>query len=184
MALTTIASLQTLGLPEILLWLLSFALINGLLHQAQMPKSAASRTIIAIVAAFFVLFAVPDSMISVLAQMSSGLVLIIVGLLVLFVFFEVAGVKAHRDIEVTTKEGQTFKKREYLKVHEKYGMIFAAILGIMAILLFVGAGGLALLGWQMPDLTPYTQISFLFLVVIIGMIAWMVKETSKEKEEK
>ena len=49
MALESLQQLERLGFPDLLLWLLTFAVVYGVLSQAKVPKSAASRAIISIV---------------------------------------------------------------------------------------------------------------------------------------
>ncbi len=178
-----IASLANLGFPEILLWLLTFAVVYGILSHAGekgIPKSPAARAIIGIVSAFFVLFAAPANLLSVLTQMSSNLILIVIGLLVVIVFLEVAGVKAGNPVKITDpKTGQTIEKLESVSVFEKYGREFGIALIIIAILMFIGAGGLGLLGLPEVNLTQSAMMTLIFFIVIILAIVWMIAEQTK-----
>src|SRR3990167_6474385 len=85
------STLQNLGFGEILIWLLTFAVVYGILShvgEKGMPKSNASRAIISIVLAFLVLLAVPGALINVLSNLATSLVLVLVGLLVFIVILE------------------------------------------------------------------------------------------------
>jgi len=103
MAIDPIQFLQSLGLPQILLWLLSFAILYGSLEQVQIPKSKMSRALISMVIAFFIILAAPVALINLLSQMSGALILVVLGILVLIVFLEVAGAKASAVEEVRDK---------------------------------------------------------------------------------
>src|SRR3989338_6986589 len=61
MALETLTQLERLGFPDLLLWLLTFAIVYGVLSQIKMPKSAASRAIIGIVSGLFVFIFAPPT---------------------------------------------------------------------------------------------------------------------------
>src|SRR3989344_9635675 len=97
--------LTNLGFPQILLWLLSFALIFGVLDQVKIPKDKPSRGIISIVVAFLVLFSVPTSLITTISSLSTNLILVILAVLTFIVFLEAAGVKAGKGKYAATPEG-------------------------------------------------------------------------------
>src|SRR3990172_5660582 len=84
--------LERLGFADILLWLLTFAVVYGILSQVKVPATNAPRAIISIVAGFLVLLAVPTQLVDVLSNISSSLILVGLGILALVVFLEVAGV--------------------------------------------------------------------------------------------
>src|SRR3989344_2432200 len=72
----TITFLQNLGLPQILLWLLSFAVVNGVLSQAGekgTPQNKYARGIISMVLAFFIILSAPASLTATLASISSSI---------------------------------------------------------------------------------------------------------------
>ena len=159
-----LTTLQNLGFPEILLWLLSFAIVYGVLHQVKLPQSNAARAIISIVIGFLVILSAPIEIISFLSKLSSALVMVVLGILILLVFLEIAGIG---------KGGTLIKK------HEVY---FAAALVIIAVLVFVGAGGLQLIGFPQIDISGQANVTIFFFIVIIVAIIWMVME-GKEKQE-
>lgn len=174
--------LERLGFADIVLWLLSFALVYGLLShigKKGMPESNVARAIIGIVAAFFVLLSVPAQLIMILSSMSTGLVLLVIGILVFMVFIELAGVHIGKFTgEVKKdKEGKPFVDITGTprKPFEKHPTFFAALFIIFAILIFVAAGGLNLLGLNI-FLNSSTTTTLLILGVIILAVYWLVKE--------
>lgn len=174
--------LVSIGVPELLLWLLTFAVVYGVLSQIGdkgMPKSQAARVIIALVAGFMVLFAAPASLLLVLTKMSSSLILIVVGLLVLLVFLEISGVKATviKRVVHDPKTGQAVQEHERVSLFEKYGKEFAIVLIIITIAVFVASGGLDLLGFNNISFGSGQNVStIIFFGIILVAILWMVGE--------
>jgi len=179
-----LTSLANLGFPEILLWLLTFAVVYGILSHAGkdgIPKSPAARAIIGLVSAFFVLFSVPASMISVLSQMSSSLVLVLLGLLVFIVFLEAAGIKVDKEKIVVDEKGKPISKMgEKVKIFEAYPILFGVAFLVIALLIFVASGGMALLGFPTIHFTDSAVMSYIFLGVIVLAIVWMVADPSRK----
>lgn len=175
--------LERLGFADIVLWLLSFALVYGLLShigKKGMPESNVARAIIGIVAAFFVLLSVPAQLITILSSMSTGLVLLVVGILVFMVFIELAGVHVGKytgEIEYDEKGKPKGIKGtgEPRKPFEKHPIAFAGLLIIFALLVFIAAGGLNLLGFNII-LNSSTTTTLLILGVIVLAVYWLIKE--------
>ncbi len=166
--------LSSMGLPEILLWLLSFAVFFGVLEKVKFIPNKEINAIISIVVAFLVLLATPIELLAVLSSMSQSLILLVLGVIVLLVFLEVAGIKHYeyskdKDGNVTPIEVSFFSANPKVTA---IGFL------IIAILIFVGSGGLELLGWQV-DLTSTLSTSMLFFVVVILAILWMITESGK-----
>src|SRR3989344_5742500 len=88
-----LSTLQSLGLPEITLWLLSFAILYGLMSQVKIPESQAARAIISIVIAFFVILSAPLALTNVLSKMTSSLVIVLIGIIVLLIFVKSGGLQ-------------------------------------------------------------------------------------------
>lgn len=170
-------ALSNMGLSEVVLWLLSFALVYGVLTQAKLPQSQASRMIIAIVISFFVLFSAPVAIINFLSTMTSGLILILVGVLILAIFLEVAQIKVSGGefVEYDAEGKPVGKKHKMVSVFEKYGYIFFAAFLIIAALIFVNSGGLQLLGWNI-NLSGVATTTTVFFIFMILAILWMVGE--------
>lgn len=177
-----ISMLTNLGLPQILLWLLSFAVIYGVLSQVGekgIPKDRAARAIISIVVAFFVLLAAQaTALISILSQLSSAMVLIVIAIIVFIAFLEVANVRVH--MYKGKRHPQTGEKlMDAVSVFEKHGYVFAIAILIIVVLVFVAAGGLNLIGIPI-NLTGTASITLLFFVVIIIAILWMLMGGKEE----
>ena len=173
--------LARLGFPDILLWLLTFAVVFGVLSSAGkkgIPESKAARGIISIVVAFMVMFAAPTQLIGVLEHMSSSLVMVIVGLLLVIVFLEAAGIKSRRRVAQLDKEGNPTGKfyEEAVSIFEKRPMLFVAIFAIAITLIFFASGGWDLLGIQfnVADLPPINLTGLVFMLVIVITVGWMI----------
>ncbi len=167
---------QNLGLPEIVLWMLSFAIIYGILDQAKVPQSKASRGIISIVIAFFVLLSAPVALITFLSNMTSSLVLVLVGLIVLIIFLEVAGLKFSGERAYKNEKGEVVhKESEPITIFVKYGYMFAIAFIIIAALIFVNAGGLQTLGININLSSAATTTTAFFIFIILAVL-WMVAE--------
>ena len=171
-----LTSLTNLGFPEVLLWLLSFAVVFGVLSQAGkegIPKDKSIRGIIAIVIAFMVLFATPASLIATLSTLSTNLLLVILALLTFIVFLEAAGVKVTQHHPDLKKQGVKAKIGEK-SIFDHYSTYFAIIFIVIVILLFVGAGGLNLLGFQNIALPQTSMMTLLFFAVIVMAVGWLI----------
>ncbi len=153
--------IASITLPEILLWLLTYAVVYGVLSQAGIPQSKAARSIIALVAGFFVLMSNPLSVLAVLSQVTSDMLLVIIALLSFLVFVEMMGVKIG---------GQ--KPHEHSSVAK---IIFLALI-VIATAIFVSAGGLELLGWRSAGIFNISWNTLFFIIVIVGAIWWMISE--------
>lgn len=176
-------SLMNLGFPEIMLWLLTFAVVHGILTQVKIPDSPGARAIIAMVSGFLVLFSAPAQLIAVMSQMASSLLLVVIGLLVLIIFLEIVGLQTGKVVleQVgTDKEGKPITKQKPASLFQAYPLLFAIILIAIAVLVFTSSGGLELLGFKGIAL-PTNIGSWVFLLIMIGAIGWMMME-SKGKQ--
>lgn len=190
MALSFGAELQAFGLTDIILWMITFAVVYGVLSQVGekgMPQHKGSRGIIAIVIAFLVLFSAPAQLSAMIAKLSSSLLLIILGLLTLIVFVESAGLKIH-----TTKVIPIDKQGRKAKVvfaeagvFEVYGKYFGIALIFIAIMIFVAAGGLKWIG--LGDMGgAFGNVSVLgaglFIMIVLAII-WMIAESGGDEKK-
>ena len=167
---TPIAFLERLGLADILLWLLTFAVTYGILSQVDIPKgSKEAQAIIAAVLGFLVLLSAPTAMIALLTQMSGTVILIGVALLILVIFMEVAGLSSETDI---IKDGKVVGK-EKVSYMSNHPYIFVTIIFIIIALVFVSSGGMNLLGIRMPS-TNFNMTGAIFLIAIVAAVAWMI----------
>ncbi len=164
--------LTNLGFPQVLLWLLSFAVVFGVLSQADIPKKQrGTQGIIAIVVAFLVLFSTPTSLITTLSTLSTNVILVILALITFIVFLEAAGVKV---TPIKRHPGGVKEKiGEEATIFQKYSKYFAIVLIIVVGLLFVGAGGLNILG--ISTILPQTStMTLLFFAVIVLAVGWLI----------
>jgi hypothetical protein len=174
-----LSEIERLGFPDILLWLLTFAILYGILAQVKVPASNAARAIISIVVAFLVLLAAPSSLISVISQVSSNLILVAIAILVFVAFLEIAQVRVGKTVFVKDeKTGKMQPVEQPVKFLEKYGFITGIFLLIVVVLIFIGSGGLGLVGVQ--NLPQLNLTGLFFFIVIILAVLWMLAESGKE----
>lgn len=184
MADQLLGQLQRLGFPDVLLWLLTFAVIFGVLSQTQMPKSKASRGIIAIGIATLVMLSAPANLILFLSQASSGLILVVIALLVLIAFVETAGIgKTTMETWVANEKTGKYESKEIsTTIFRKYAKLFGIALAIVAILIFLGSGGYQLLGFSditLKGIGSESMLGIIFLAAVVIGVLWMIAE-SKE----
>ena len=170
MDLTSQSSFFTYAIP----WLLTFAIVYGILEHYQMPKSNPARTIISLVIAFFVM-PVAGPMMTIIAQMGMGMLMLFAGLLFILILFEIAGVRP-KTAYVTDEKGN-IKTKVTPKATQAYYKHFGVALAVLAIMVFIGSGGLQYLGYSSLPRINYTVVFFLGAIFLI--IWWMVKEGSK-----
>lgn len=164
--------LTRLGLPDMLLWLLTFAVVYGVLNQANVPKGKSVQAILALVVAFLVIMSAPTALLAFIASLSSNIVLVLVGLLVLVVLFEAFGIKNF----LPTAEGG-----EAHSFFSKYPTYFAAAFVILAVMVFIGSGGLDVLGITLPSNVNINTSGTVFMIGIMIAVIWLIVETSDKK---
>ena len=181
MATEFASQLQAFGLTDIILWMITFAVVYGVLSQVGegVPKHKGSRGIIAIVIAFMVLFGAPTQLSGMIAKMSSSLLLIVLGLLTLIVFVEAAGLKIHKTDFATDEKGKRHKMVIGEEgVFEAYGKYFGAALLFIVVMIFVTSGGLKYIG--LGNIGGFGEINILgagLFVMIVLAIIWMIAES-------
>jgi len=164
---TGLAFVAGLGLPHVLLWVLTFAVVYAVLTKAKV-FSRAPAALVSIVVGVFVLLAVPAAVIGVIGAMSTGLLIVATGILVLVALVEVAGARWI----VTDKDGNRgiHPQGNWLTGHTT-----AVAIGVLILTaaVFYISGGAALLGIGIPAFGLGTWI-----VVLVGMaVLWMLSET-------
>lgn len=171
-----LGELERLGFPDIMLWLLTFAVIFGILSQTKMPASKAARGIISISIAFLVMLTAPAELIVFLSQASSGLVLIVVAILLLISFIEAAGIKTTITVPRQDKEGNIIEGKMQTTIFKKYSTVFTIAFVIIAILIFLGSGGWELLGWDISirDMGSQSMTGIIFITAVIIGVLWMI----------
>ena len=157
----------------ILPWLLTFALVFGILEHYKIPKSKSARTIISLVIAFFVM-PVAAPVVAILGQLGLGMVILFAGILFILILFEVTGTKNAR--LMGTGKGREAKLKK-IRVTETYYKLFGFAVAVLAVMVFLGAGGLEYLGYEMVNIN-YPLVFFIGILVI--MIWWMVREGDEQ----
>jgi len=152
-------------------WLLTFAIVYGILQHYKIPKSPSARAIISIVFAFFTI-PVAGPLMTIIGNMGAALVIAIAGILFLLILFEITGTRHFEG--AVTEDGKIIGGKK--RITEKYYKAFAFAVVVLAILIFIGAGGLQLLGITIPSINY--PVLFFFAVMVI-VIIWMV--TSEKK---
>lgn len=152
-----VLSLRETGFVLVLLWVLSLAIVWGLLHHANIPKSVTARGVIAIAASFLVLLAAAATpAVAFLENLITASVLIAFGLLVLIIVLELAGVKG---------------------VFTEHSKFFAAAIIVLITAIFVGAGGLNVVGLPSIEINQAVLAFVVFIGVMIVTIFLFVKES-------
>lgn len=154
----------------ILPWLLTFAIVYGILGHYKVPKSNSARTIIALAIAFFIL-PIAGPVVVILGQLGMGMLILFSGLLFIMILFEITGTR--KITGKVTEQGKLERK----KITEHYYKSFGVAIAILAIMVFIGAGGLEYLGYSFPSIN-YPLVFFIGILVLI--IWWMVQEGDKQ----
>ncbi len=155
-----ILNLRAEGFPLLLLWVLTLAVVYGILSHINLPQSKVVRGTISIVSAFFVLFAAASGPAVQFVEniMVAGIV-IAFGLLLVMIFMELTGAK---------KGGE-----HIFAAHPKFfGLAFIVLLG----LIFIGAGGMGLLNIPAIRITEPTIAILFFAAIMIATIGVLMKE--------
>jgi hypothetical protein len=162
-----IISLREAGYMLVLLWLLTLSIVYGLLSHAKLPKSMSARGVISIASAFLVLLAAAASpTVTFVSNLITASIVIAFALIVAIIFLEIA--------EIRVGEKTIFKE------HPKF---FATVILVLAIMIFIGAGGLAVVGFPSFAISDSMIAIFFFLVVMVVAIWVMMKETGEKKKE-
>jgi hypothetical protein len=156
-----IVNLRAIGFQLVLLWLLTLAVVYGILSHLELPKSTSARGVISIVSAFMVLLASAGTQAAdFISNLVTSSILVAFGLLVAMIFLEITGTKVGGE-----------------HIFAKHPKFFAAALLILAILIFIGAGGLGLLNIPVFALSdPLVAIIF-FLLIMVASIWILIKES-------
>jgi hypothetical protein len=155
-----------LTVAHILLWVLTFAITYGILEvlgvfgkdkDGKITKTARKvNAIVAVVMAFFILMAVPATTISVISSMSNSFVGLAIAVIILMALLSIAGVTM----------GDTVKKA------------MAVILGLITIVVFVGAGGLGIIGVNAIPAFGFGPEIWIVALVVIAVI-WLAMDEKK-----
>lgn len=157
-----IVGLRAAGFQLVLLWLLTLALVYGVLSHLSLPKSVSTRGVISIVAAFMVLIAAAGTQAAMfISNLTTASIVVAFGLLIAMILLEITGTKIGGE-----------------HIFTKHPRFFGAAILILLILIFVGLGGLGIvpipaISFSLSD--PLLAILF-FLIVMVATVWIMVKE--------
>jgi len=166
----TACPLTSMGLPEILLWVLSFAVVFGVLSKLQIfGKGKSATALISIVVGFMVLMAAPAALITVISGMSTSLITLAIGVLVFIALIEFSGAKWIIQTDKGPKIAGSW--------HQGHGTALAAILILATIAVFWTSGGAALIG--LGALPPIGTIPIVLIIVGVAVL-WMLSEKPEE----
>jgi hypothetical protein len=156
-----VENLRAIGFQLVLLWLLTLAVVYGILSHLELPKSISARGVISIVSAFMVLLAAAGTQAAdFISTLTTSSVLVAFGLMIAMIFLEITGTKIGGE-----------------SIFAKNPKFFGAALIILAILIFIGAGGLQLINIPVFALSdPLIAIIF-FLLIMVASIWILVKES-------
>ena len=158
-----IVALRDAGFQLVLLWLLTLAVVYGVLSHLELPKSMTARGVISIVSSFLVLVAAAGTMAAnFLSNLATSAIAVAFGLIVTMIFLEITGTKVGGE-----------------HIFAKHPKFFAAALIIIAILVFVGAGGMSFIA--IPAIAISTPIAAIgvFLIVMMASVWILTKEGEK-----
>lgn len=158
-----IVTLRDAGFQLVLLWLLTLAVVYGVLSHIELPKSMTARGVISIVASFLVLVAAAGTMAAnFLSNLATSAIAVAFGLIVTMIFLEITGTKVGGE-----------------HIFSKHPKFFATALIIIAILVFVGAGGMSFIA--IPAIAISTPIAAIgvFLIVMMASVWILTKEGEK-----
>lgn len=141
-------------------WMLTLAIVYGVLENYKIPKSSSARAVISIVVAFLAL-PVGPTIAPFLTNMVKGLIVVGVGILVALIFVEMLGYK------VGKKEN----------IFEKYPVGFGIVLIIIAVLIFIASGGLEILNIPININANTVSLIFFLIIMILG-VWWMTAKES------
>ena len=170
---TGLAYVAGLGLPQILLWVLTFAVVFEILTKLKI-LGRAPAAIVSVITGLFILMAVPGAVIAAIATMSTGLIVAVIGFLVVLSLIEVGQIGPHVLLGVDKDGNKKYGRIHPFSAHSK--IMTMVVLGVAG-LIFVVAGGPALIG-----LTALPAISMgTWVLVVIGVaVLWMFSEAGKQ----
>jgi len=156
--------LAGIGLPQILIWALTFAVTFAIVSKI---LSKAPATIVSIVVGFLALMAAPAALLVVLGTMSTSLLVLGLGIVVLVALLQIAGAKGKG---IKNPKGELIGYENYLQSHST---AVAAVVIALAGIIFVAAGGLPLIG--IPVIPAIGMGTWLLIIVGVGVL-WMLSE--------
>jgi len=161
----------------VLPWLLTFAIVYGVLSNIRegLPESKSARTIIGVVLAFAITPALSPYITS-LMEFSAGFIVLVSGFLVFVILVEVLGIQGEEEVKIQDKQGNTRKVKQPKPIFEAYPKLFSIIIGLLALLVFIGSGTHEAMGVELPTGLTRNYPLLFFLGFMVLVVWWMVSE--------
>jgi len=160
-----IISWRDAGLPLLFLWMLTLAIVYGVLSHTKLPNSNSARGVISIVAAFLVLFAAAATQVTAfLSSIVTSFVAIAFGLLLIIIFLEMTGTK--------------IADKHVFTAHPRF---FATIIILIGVAIFVGAAqvtGLFRFNFGISD----AVLGMIFFLAVIVAAMWALMKEGGDKK--
>ncbi len=152
------------GIQLIFLWMLTLAIVYGILTHVKIPNSNSARGVIAIVTAFMVLFAAAATQVTAfLSTIVTSFIAIAFGLLLIIIFLEMTG----------TKVGD----KHLFGAHPKF---FGGIILLIGAAIFIGAAQMTGL-FKFNILVSDTVLGMVFFLAIIVVAMWALMKEGEKK---
>ncbi|MFZ3077554.1 MAG: hypothetical protein WA139_03805 [Candidatus Aenigmatarchaeota archaeon] len=159
-----IISWREAGLPLLFLWMLTLAIVYGVLSHTKLPNSNSARGVISIVAAFLVLFAAAATQVTAfLSSIVTSFVAIAFGLLLIIIFLEMTGTK--------------IADKHVFSAHPRF---FATIIILIGVAIFVGAAQVTGL-FNFNIIISDTILGMVFFLAIIIVAMWALMKENDGK---
>ena len=159
-----ILNLRAAGFMLVLLWLLTLAIVYGVLSHVGIPKSVTSRGVISIVASFMVLIAAAGTQTAMfISNLTTASIVVAFGLLIAMIFLEITGTKIGGE-----------------HIFAKHPRFFGAAILILLILIFVGLGGLGIVPLPAISISDPLLAIIFFLIVMVASVWILVKESGEK----
>ncbi len=160
-----ILNLNATGIQLIFLWMLTLAIVYGVLSHVKLPNSNSARGVISIVAAFLVLFAAAATQVTAfLSSIVTSFVAIAFGLLLIIIFLEMTG----------TKVGD----KHVFGAHPRF---FATIIILIGVAIFVGAARMTGM-FNFNIVLSDTIVGMVFFLAIIVAAMWALMKEGGDKK--
>jgi hypothetical protein len=154
-----IVGLRENGFGLVMLWLLTLSVVFGILEKLKLPENMATRGVISIAASFLVLIAVAGGQAAVfLSNLTTYAMIVGFGIIVTLILLELAGARIGG-----------------VHIFGAYPKFFAIIIVVIAVMLFLVAGGLNLFALPAILTSPVFGCG-VFLFVIVASIWALTKD--------
>ena len=152
-------NLKAIGFDLILIWMLSIAIIYGLLTKIKMPESYSARGVISIASGFLIVLAAVGSPIPLIIEnIVSSLIVIGFIFLLIVIFLELMGIKSG-------------------ELLSKHAEIILLLVGAIVFFIFLGSGAASII-----PITVFLSEGSIITVIFILLIAFILWVFAKEEK--